>query len=116
MEGPFQSGTSDIDWIDLNPNDNDVDFTINHNDVTAYDLGEHTTGQVVLFRFDAEGVVPDPPPPGGRGTATHRELFQFRVPAPIPAVSAWGMVVIALLVLAAGTIVIRRRRAMAAQA
>jgi len=107
-------GPSDITWVDLDPDG----FTISYGDSTQppYDLGVHPHDAVVLFRFDTSGNTPV----GGRGTWSSRELLQFRVYAipsgDIPAVSEWGMVVIALLVLAAGTIVIRRRRAMSAQA
>jgi len=85
------------------------DFDLVAGASTSYDLGEFDDPAVLLFRFYTE----DSPTPGQSGY----ELLQFCMKgACIPAVTEWGLVIIALLVLAAGTIVIRRRRAMAAQA
>jgi hypothetical protein len=44
----------------------------------------------------------------------HGETVALDVVAGIPAVSEWGMVVLVMLVLAAGTVVIRRARALRA--
>ena len=73
-----------------------------------YDLGDLGDPAVVLFGLysDQSGI------PGQSGY----EILQFCMKEAcisIPAVSQWGIVVIALLLAAGGTMVIRRRRAMA---
>ena len=96
-------GPPDITWLPLDGT------TLDYDQDKTYYLDEQAHETTVLFRFDAGGNTPA----AGRGTWSSRELLQFGVCA-IPTVSAWGMVVIAVLVLSAGTILIRRRRALAA--
>ena len=91
-----------IQWEPLDP------FALaNTADTKVYPLGEIARGHPLLFRFYSE----DPPDEGVRDY----EILRICVlDMCIPTVSEWGMVVIALLILGAGTVVIRRRRAMAA--
>jgi hypothetical protein len=54
-------------------------------------------------------------PFNGPGDTNHHDrAFELFVQLPIPAVTEWGLVVMALLGLAAGTIMFRRTRAVAA--
>ncbi len=90
-----------ISWTDMN----ECDFELTSLGATAScDLGAIDQSDTVLFRFYT----------GPSGTDNY-ELVQFCMSETcIPAVSQWGILVIALLLAAGGTMVIRRRRAMAA--
>lgn len=104
-----EGGPGGIDWYP--PSTGPTSFTlIPEQEAGPFHLGTYKGTDRLLFRFYnvANNYI--------YGT-TDYEVVQFRVRDWfIPTVSEWGLVVIALLVLAAGTIVIRRRRAMAAQA
>lgn len=102
-EGLFSDAS--IGWQALD------NFTLDYDGVgnpksKIYDLGAHDDAAVLLLRFYT----------GASGTDKY-EVLQFCMHEHgkcIPAVSQWGVVVIALLLTAGGTIMIRRRRAMAA--
>ena len=96
-----------IDWY---PPTGVTSFTLVPGEEERLYLGTFHKSRRILFRFYTD------PDHLGRYRIDDYEVVQFWVLELIPAVSQWGLVVIALLVLAAGTIVIRRRKAMAAQA
>lgn len=87
----------DIDWIALESG------PINYEGTVSYEIPQLAPEDVLLFRFEATEEV-----------QTSREILQYGKPRAIPAVSEWGVVVMVLLVLSAGTIVFRRFRAVAA--
>ncbi len=92
-----------ITWHQLDP------FTLENfgdDNAPGYDLGALAQSDIVLFRFYTGPAESE---------TDNYELVQFCLSETcIPAVSQWGILVIALLLAAGGTIVIRRRRAMPA--
>ncbi len=93
-----------IDWVLLE----DTRTLANLEDDWSYNLGQLEYGDIVIFRYYSEDSL---------RAVRDFELVQICAgQACIPAVTEWGLVIIAMLVLTAGTVVIGRRRAMAAQA
>ena len=96
-----------IEWRQ-HPKEWPQSFTINHGESAGpFNLGDIGRNKRVLFRYYTD-LEDD------QYLKSEYEVIQFRPRDIIPAVSEWGLLVIALLILAAGTVVIRRRRAMAA--
>lgn len=76
-------------------------FSLSYGEMTPLDLGPIAAPEVVLLRFEAVG--------GGQTTT---EIIQFRAPS-VPTVSEWGLIILTLLLLTAGTILVARRRRVA---
>lgn len=84
----------DITWEQL------ADFQLNSGgDTASYNLGRLSSRDFVLLRFVASGE--------GIQTET---IHQFQPSPEVPTVSQWGLIVMAALLVSAGTIVIVRRR------
>jgi hypothetical protein len=87
----------DIDWVPLS------DDAVDYGGTVSYEVPQLAGEDVLLFRYEATGEG-----------QTSREILQWGEAHDIPAVSTWGVVVMLLMVLVAGTIVFRRLRAVAA--
>lgn len=71
---------------------------------------EHPTIAVVGASWTKDGVdIGNPIPPGDEDS-----FEEIEEPAPIPTVSQWGLIVMTLLLLTGGTILLGRRRRLAA--
>lgn len=81
-----------ITWVPLSG------FGLTYGQANPINLGALPSDRVLLFRCEAAGEG-----------ATSQEIIQFRL-AVIPTVSEWGLIVLVLLMLTAGTILFAKRR------
>jgi hypothetical protein len=82
-----------LSWVSL------PDFDIAYGDSTIYDLGSHSDGDVIIFKYTGTA----------EGTQS-TEVIQFGLPL-VPSLTEWGLLVLAILVVASGVwIVIHRRK------
>jgi len=81
-----------ITWVPL------TGFSLDYGQTNAIDLGALNPQDVLLFRCAASA-----------GGETSEEIIQVALPT-IPTVSEWGLIILTLLLLTAGTIVFARRR------
>ncbi|UCC28807.1 MAG: IPTL-CTERM sorting domain-containing protein [Phycisphaerales bacterium] len=110
-EEPFDPVQHGITWEQAKTDSLETTFVLSEygQETDPFRLGRHRETQRLLLRHYTDLKH--------NYESSDYEVVQFMVRDwLIPAVSEWGLVVIALLMLAAGTIVIRRRRAMAARA
>lgn len=101
-----EGGAGGIDWY---APDGPTSFVLPAGGKATFDLGMIHKSRRVLFRFYTDAT-------DNEYETDDYEVVHFWLLKMIPTVTAWGVVVMAMLLLTAGTIVYIRRRAVAARA